>query len=360
MAESYKIARLYGIDIEVHWTLILLIFFTYLISVYYSSPIFILIVLLFVCVLIHELSHSVVALKNNVGVRRIILMPLGGASIIDQLDMHPKVEFNIAVAGPLMSLLLAAIFGLLVTLAPEGALTYLLQFLFLMNLLLGAFNLLPAFPTDGGRVLRSYLERRYDSYKATMLTIKASNYVMGLLVLGTIVYVVVVLPASVSVAYKEFVFLWTMLIILFLFEGAQAEKQLIGLKRDAAGVSLRDVVSRHFSFVDSGRKLHELYGIMKKTKKHLFITRVGRDYAFVNLLGRAKLQEDSTVSDVARPIPSVDVKTNLVDALEMLESGETGIAAITSNGKLAGVVTLSHLQTFLSLHVLKKRKESAS
>ncbi|MDE1855557.1 MAG: site-2 protease family protein [Candidatus Micrarchaeota archaeon] len=353
MADAYRIGRIWGIDIELHWTFIALLLVTLWLSLYSGIFLFIIIVLLFACVLIHELAHSYVSLMNKIRVSRIMLLPLGGVSIIDINNIDPRIEFNIAVAGPLMSFLLGAIFGFFVIFAPPGPITELLQTLFLLNVLLGAFNLLPAFPTDGGRVFRSYLERKHDEYVATQLTVKASNIVLALLVIGTLVYVMLINAPFYS---KEFTFLWMLLIAFFLYNGAQAEKETMEVKRASRGVRLGAIASKKFAFVESNSDVQKLYNTVRKTKEHLLITRIGEDYAYVNLLRKEKIKPDAFARDIATKIPSVDISENIVDALESMESNEAGIAAVTHRGRLVGIITLAHIQAFLSLHILRSKK----
>ena len=166
---SVGIGKIAGINIELHWMFILLIALFFFIS-----PLLGLIwILLFVCVLIHELSHSITARRNGIKVVKIVLLPIGGASMIEEINIDPRVEFNIAIVGPIMSLFLGGLFGILVLFTPPGMITFIVQYLFVINIFLGIFNILPAFPMDGGRVLRSYLENKHNFYEATMLTAKA-------------------------------------------------------------------------------------------------------------------------------------------------------------------------------------------
>jgi Zn-dependent protease len=349
---SFGIGRIFGIEIELHWTFIALMVLTLLLSSYA----FVLFALLFICVLIHELSHSVVALRNKVDVTKIVLLPIGGASVINDIEIDPRVEFNLAIAGPMMSLLLASIFGMAVAIFPPGITGQTLNFLFEINALLGVFNLLPAFPTDGGRVFRSYLEKKYDEYKATVLTIKASKYVMAIYAIGTLVYVMLI---SAPLYYKEFVFLWNILVVVFLYGGAESESDLNDLRMETKGISIRDVISSHYKFVDPRKSVEELYDIVKKTKEHLLITKIGKDYAYVNLLRKEKLKYANTAGDITTKIPNLDLHSNIIDALEIMETNEIGLVAVTSRGKLIGIVMLPHLNTFLSLHVLNKRRKRA-
>ena len=115
---------------------------------------------LFASVVVHELSHSLVARRFGLVMRGITLFIFGGVSQITREAARPLAEFIMAFAGPATSVLLAGVFGLLWWLtgaAEDQPLAVILQWLWLMNLLLGAFNLAPGFPMDGGRILRSVL-----------------------------------------------------------------------------------------------------------------------------------------------------------------------------------------------------------
>jgi len=114
------------------------------------------VILLFASVLVHELSHCVVARAFGLAVRRILLYPLGGFSEIEQEPQTPSREFAVSVVGPLTSLALAGLgWGLDVALNPSGIPRVLIDQLILANLVLGVFNLLPGLPLDGGRILRA-------------------------------------------------------------------------------------------------------------------------------------------------------------------------------------------------------------
>jgi Zn-dependent protease len=348
--QSYRIGRIFGIDIELHWTFIALLLLTLFLSTY----LFVLIILLFACVLIHELSHCFVSLRNKVKVSRIILLPMGGASVIDEVKLDPRIEFNIAIAGPLMSMLLGCLFGVMVVLAPPGPANQMFQFLFEVNLLLAVFNILPAFPTDGGRVFRSYLERRYNQYKATLLTVRAGNVVMGLIVLGTLAFVVAL---NAPFYTKEFVFLWNLMIVFFLYQGARTEKELMEMRHYSKSIRVSEVASKQFILVKPEDGAQKLYDTVRKKKIHLLITKIGGDYAYVNLLRKEKLKPGVRAQDIATVIPSIELNANIIDAFEKMEANEIGIAAVTSRKKIVGIVTLTHLQAFISLHILGAMKE---
>ncbi|MGC8628910.1 MAG: site-2 protease family protein [Candidatus Micrarchaeia archaeon] len=351
--QSAKVGRIFGVDVELHWLSILFLVMFLFISIY----LFFLMLLLLVSVLLHELAHSIVSIRNKIKVNKIILiLPIGGLSVLDKVNIDPKVEFNIAVAGPIMSIFLGSFFGIFVTFTPPGILTQVFQFMFEINLLLGVLNLLPAFPTDGGRVFRSYMERKYTRYKATMLTVKISKGVMYALMIGTIAYLLVI---NASFYYKETLFVITLFTIVILYDGAAAEQQTAELRERAKGITLRSVVNKDFVLVKPNASIEDLYNKIKLTKRHIAITRAGGSFAYVNLFDRKKLENAKYVAQLAAAIPNLEIGTNVVDALSEMENKEVSIAAVVKGKKLIGILTMQHLTAFISLHIIHRARSKA-
>ncbi|MDE1856092.1 MAG: site-2 protease family protein, partial [Candidatus Micrarchaeota archaeon] len=347
---AISIGKIFGIEIDLHWTFLLLLIFSLLVSTYF----FVVIVLLFICVLIHELAHSVTALRNNVKVRNIMLLPIGGASMIDETKLHPKVEFNIALAGPMMSLLLGAIFGVLVIIAPMGAATQLLQVLFELNILLGVFNILPAFPMDGGRVFRSYLQKRRNYFDATMLTVRVSKYLMGAIVLGTALFVL--FASSYSIDYREFIAVWDLIIVFFLYGGAKSEEQTLIIRRKTAGLHVSDAMTKRYALVKPETRIEGIYNIVRKKKEHLFIMKTKEGYAMLDIFRQAKERKGRFAKDLAVPIPEISQRAQIIDALSKMQSMDVGVIAVVERGKLRGITTGSLLQALISMHLVGKGK----
>jgi len=351
-----RIFRIFGIDVTLHWTFILMLLAVLLLG---SEFLFLLFVLLFACVLIHEFSHSVTALRNKIKVREIILLPIGGASIIDELNIDPKVEFNISVVGPISSLLLGGIFGILVVFAPPGIITEVLQFMFIINIFLGISNLIPAFPMDGGRVLESYLQEKMDAYDATMLTVKVSMYMLGLILIGAIAFMgFQVYSQNFSqgiVDYAAFEFVYTLIIVFFLYGGAKQEGETAVMRKRTDGLKLSDMVSKDYFLVGSDISMKGLYSRVKRSKKHRIFTRTGNAYCYVDLSRIRKVQKAQSVGikDLMVPLPNIDYMTGVIDALNKVNSGP-GIAAVTKNGKIIGIVTVQSISAFISLHMASK------
>ena len=193
MSWSIKLFRVKGIDIKVHLTFVLiLIWAAYRWSgstgAGMQGALFgvAATLLLFAAVTLHELGHSLTALKYGVKVRDITLMPLGGLAQMEEMPEKPKQELSIAIAGPLVNFAIAALlFGVAFLLRARALVTPselyrslgqaswmgMLTYLTTANLALGLFNLIPAFPMDGGRVLRALLAMRLDYHKATRIAV---------------------------------------------------------------------------------------------------------------------------------------------------------------------------------------------
>ena len=351
-----RIFRIFGIDVTLHWTFILMLLAVLLLG---SEFLFLLFVLLFACVLIHEFSHSVTALRNRIKVREIILLPIGGASIIDELGIDPKVEFNISVVGPISSLLLGGIFGVLVVFSPPGMITEILQFMFIINIFLGVSNLIPAFPMDGGRVLESYLQEKMDMYDATMLTVKVSMYMLGVILVAAIVFIGYQISSQNFnqgiVDYAAFEFIYTLIIVFFLYGGAKQEEETAIMRKRTDGLKLSDMVSKDYFLVDSDISIKGLYARVKRSKKHRIFTKSGNSYYYVDLSRIRKIRDLHSVGigDLLVPLPSIDCMTSVIDTLNKVNSGP-GIAAVTKNGKLIGIVTVQSISAFISLHMASK------
>ena len=200
MSGTFGLGRLFGVRIQVHfsWVFIFALIAWSLASSWLPSRYVdwsttqywtvgvIGSTLLFVCVLIHELSHSLEAIRRGLRVTSITLFFLGGFSQIDGESRSASEEFWVSVVGPIASLGLASLFGLIYLnlRASTGPLTALTQYLMFVNLLVGLFNLIPAFPLDGGRVLRSLVWKATQSQERATRVASLTGSVLGFTLIG--------------------------------------------------------------------------------------------------------------------------------------------------------------------------------
>ncbi len=176
-----------------------------------------LVLAVFVCVVLHELGHSLQARRYGIQVRDIVLLPIGGIARAERIPENPKQEIVVAISGPLVNFALAAVFTI-VLVARQTPLDYENDFLFSLlaiNIALGTFNLIPAFPMDGGRILRGVLATRMDYLRATR---HAKN-------VGQIIAILFVL-----VGFMDSHFIMLPLIAVFVFFGAISEEKMVRMK----------------------------------------------------------------------------------------------------------------------------------
>ena len=206
-----------GIEIRVHWTFFFLVALFVLAGTQPGTRgvpgLLAWLVLIFGCVVVHELAHCVVGRARGAVVHEIVLLPIGGVSKLEHLPENPSDELAMAIAGPAASVALAVLAGLVAWLLRVPLLPIdfvggsFLAGLFWFNLIVAGFNLLPAFPLDGGRVLRAILERTHDLERATRLAARIGRGVaVALVVVGV------------------FVDWWLAIIGVFVYFGAAAEE----------------------------------------------------------------------------------------------------------------------------------------
>lgn len=198
----------------------------------------------FACVVLHELGHSLQVRRYGIEVRDIVLLPIGGMARAERIPENPRQEIIVAISGPLVNFGLAAIFGLLLWVRREPAdLGHDLAFnLLAINIVLGTFNLIPAFPMDGGRILRGLFALRMDYVKAT-------RYAKNIGQIIAIMFVVV------GFVYTKFIML--PLIAVFVFFGGINEEKIVRVKWNLSGKRAGDFVRGDASTIDS----EEIHGL---------------------------------------------------------------------------------------------------
>ena len=192
MANSWHLGKLFGIDVKVHWSFFLLpawLMFSTLLaggSAATASASIVLILAGFGCVVLHEIGHALAARNFGIGTHDIVLYPIGGVASLLRIPKNPIQELVIAVAGPAVNVVIAAALFAWMAVAPlAGFAGWLMLNLAWVNVALVVFNMLPAFPMDGGRVLRSVLAMFTSHYRATQIATSVGKVAaVGLGLLG--------------------------------------------------------------------------------------------------------------------------------------------------------------------------------
>lgn len=312
-------------------------------------------VVFFACLLAHELSHSVVARRNGIGINRITLFIFGGVAEMSEDVDSPGVEFKMAVAGPLMTFTLAGSFLALYLLAyslDAGPVVIApLFFLTSFNVLVGLFNILPGFPLDGGRILRAAIWKATgDLKKATRIASIGGQVVAVLMVGGGVYFMIADGPLS---------GIWLLFIGVFIFQLSRSAYRQTLLKLAAADATVGDIMLTDVPTVNDSTSLTDLVN-------HYFsaydlpvfpVTRLG---VTVGVVTREDLSAvDSSEWDVlsagriARPVAEeaiVSPGTPLDSVLKTMLSGREYMLVI-EGGELRGILTRSRLTGYIEARI---------
>ncbi len=367
--KGFRIATLFGIPVRVHasWLVIVILLtvsvaarfglrFPYLgwparISLGLSVSL-----LLFASVLAHELSHSVVALRHGIKIRAITLFIFGGAAEMTEEPPDASTELKVAIAGPLMSVALALAFAGLYYAAVgriPAPLNGILGELAQMNAVLAAFNIIPGFPLDGGRVLRAALWSVWGRLRPATRVASAVGSGFGALIafLGLLSFLYGILLGGLLLVF----------IGLFLRGAARASYQQMVVKEGLAGLSARDLMSIDITTVAPSATLREIVDelVLGKGATELPVVEEGKLVGFVGLDAiRAREQRDWELVSAA-DVMATDLDRSVVApadsakrVLERLEQ-ESGAMAVVDGGAVVGIITkddlLRRLRLFMEL-----------
>ncbi len=309
---------------------------------------FLMAIALFTSVALHELSHSLVARKKGVHIHAINLMLFGGVAQMDEIPEDPKDEAMIAFAGPLLSLVLGGVLiggaslfrGIIV---PD--LQLLLLYLGWMNLFLAVFNLIPAFPTDGGRVLRAFLAGRMSFLQATKVAAtigKAFAFAFGIMGLLTANFILV-------------------FIAFFIYIGASQEYQTIFIKNTLEGFSVADLMTEDVRVVDEDTLVSELVDKMFVERHSGYpVMRDGEVRGCVTMGDVRKVEPELHSQTRVRDIMSSEIfkvnpEEDIYKALRMISQEDVGRLMVMRGDELVGIITRSDIMKGFRLREMQGR-----
>jgi Zn-dependent protease/predicted transcriptional regulator len=308
-------------------------------------------VLFFGSVLVHELAHAVVSQARGIRVQDITLFLFGGATRAKVDSRGPGDEFLIAVVGPLTSGLLAGLFGIVAGLGGDvlsAPLAGVFRDLALTNLLLAAFNLVPGFPLDGGRLLRSAIWRATGSLgRATRIASVAGLGVGWLLVAGGVVWL---LAGDLAGG------IWFAFIGWFLVQAARSSYQDAELQQLLHGVEAEDVMAADLRRIPPELSLQDAvdHYFMRYNHGAFPVEEHGRTIGLLTLRGVRQVPKEQwttrRVRDHMVPLGDqvvVAPDARMDDVLGKLQDGETGRVLVAQNGEVVGIITPSDLTRWL-------------
>lgn len=298
---------------------------------------------LFLAVLIHELAHVLYALRTGGKVRSVTLMMVGGVSELSEAPKRPRDEALMALVGPLTSIGIAVLlYGGLVLVRGSNSfnLQFALFYLGLLNLILGVFNLLPAFPLDGGRIVRALLSARMGPVRGTRA---AAN-------LGKVFAAVFGLLGLVS--FNPFL----LLIAFFVFMGAEGEAQQVRMKVALEGVPVGDLMTPRTQGLDLDAPLSECFGALRRERRlALPVAELGRPLGWVSLEAVQRVPPAERplriARDVLEPALSISPREDAWSAVRrMSEEQVPRLVVVDDEGRLIGTLDGHDIGQGLSLY----------
>lgn len=370
LTSGFVIGRIRGIAIRVHWSwLAIVALLAWTLSRELYAGLFphwsgeqqwaagvATTLLFFLSVLLHELSHAVVAQRYGMTVPSITLFIFGGVSTLAEEMRSPGEEFRVAIAGPLMSGALALVCGLLWLVTRSVEISIIPGYLALINAVLGVFNLLPGFPLDGGRVLRSLIwARTKDLLRATRVAARAGTAIAYLMIAFGLLNI--------------FVFgllngLWYVLVGLFLrsaAEGAYASLRLqTALKDVPTSEVMRDAPEPVHAALSLERLIDER--VLPAGERAFLVEREGAVVGLVtvgDVTGVPRSEWPATPVEAAM-IPServvtVSPQTRVIDALRLMQEHDVHQLPVLADGRVAGMLTRADVLRHIELRMVLDR-----
>ncbi len=352
MGWAWRIATIAGIPIKIHGTFAVLIIFLLGsgllggrgLTAALSSVLFILAI--FVTIILHELGHALTARRFGIRTRDITLLPIGGLARLERMPDLPRQELWVALAGPAVNLVIALIcFAVLVlttedvpVVSLDSATGFLGRFT-AVNLALAIFNLLPAFPMDGGRALRAILAERIDYVRATEI---AASIGQGL----ALVFGLVGLFANPILVF----------IALFVWMGASGEATSASIRSALAGVPVSRAMLTDFRTVPVDGSLPDVGQLVLMGSQRDFPV-TGADGELVGILTRDQLMavlgtpghSESVSEAMTTSFEVADPREMLDGAFRRLQSGASPVIPVIQDGRLVGLLTAENVAEFMMI-----------
>lgn len=297
---------------------------------------------LFLGVLLHELGHSWTARRYDVTISSITLWIFGGMAHMEDLPEDWNMEFWIALAGPVTSILLGGLFYLLLLFVPRSltVLAFIIGWFAVINVILAIFNLLPAFPMDGGRILRALLARSQPYTQATQTAaFVGKSFAVLLAVIGVLGINVILI-----------------LIAMFIYIAASSESKATVIRELLKGVTVRDIMTIDTTAVSLDDSITDLMNRMVHERRtgYLVINETGNLAGIVtlsNIQGVPETDRPSTkISNIMDPSPpTISPDADAFEALMLISSTRANHIPVVHNNQPVGIVSNAELMNAIEV-----------
>jgi len=359
MKFSLYLGRYSGIKVFIHWTFSLIliwIFFTSMrsgLSLIDTAWSLIFVLAIFFCVILHEFGHALTAKRYGIQTKDIILLPIGGLARLEKLPEDPKQELWVALAGPLVNVVIFLILSIVISisgiqLAEMDSIQLrgntLLLFLASANLILAIFNMIPAFPMDGGRVLRALLSLRMPRVRATAIA-------------GGIGQILAITFVFIGLFYNPIL----ILIGIFIFLGAQAEVTHTKHNSLLQGYTVNDAMMTRFQLLSFDAPLSKaIEKLLDGQATHFVVVRDDQPYGTLSreeiIKGLKEENELIPIEKVANLSPlKLDIYLPLEEAFKEMTSRKLKVALVYEQNHFLGILDQENISEFIMVQNAKAK-----
>lgn len=352
MKWSIPIGAVRGIKVYIHWTFVLLLiwiaFSTYRVSRDTHQIMLALgyIIALFGCVVLHEFGHALTARRFGIKTNDITLFPIGGMARMEKMPESPKEELLVAIAGPMVNVVIAGVLFLYMYFSPTlyqiafpTATMTVAQFLpalFLVNIFMAAFNLIPAFPMDGGRIFRALLAFKLERARATQIAASVGQVIaIGFVFVGL------------------FYNIWLVFIGIFIYLGAGAEASHEYAGRDLSRYTVGNLVMSKYTLLAANDALSAALRALLDSQEREFLVAENNQVVGVltrdaMLAGLAEFGQNVQIGKIMRrDVQMLPPQMPVGDALRIMTTANMPMLPVGYEGKLLGVIDIENISEFL-------------
>lgn len=356
MRGTLKIFTFRGIGLFIHWSFLLLIAWVLLLNAQLGNNVeqltwsLLFVLAIFACVTLHEFGHALTARRFGIEAKQIVLLPIGGVASIERFPASPTQELLISLSGPLLNLAMAIGLRLIFpqqTALPEDwsrvSIAYGPDFLlnlYLANIAIFLFNMIPAFPLDGGRVLRALLAYKLNYIRATTIVTVAGKVLAALLIA---VAILTLNP-------------WPLIVGIFIMLAAGTEENYLRIRELVGNVLLKDVAMHDYHVLQNDLTIKEAANVLLNNHSKYFVLMDGdRPAGAINrmeiIAGMAEMHYSQQLRELKTlELETLNGETEVQAVLGKISVDDEKIFPVLEQGHFSGVVSLNHIIEYLLLH----------